>query len=185
MSETQSMASFRHSDVLADGPRNRRVGGRGAAPPSTRRPETIATTCRDTGAGEVRIDAEAVSSIHRRTHRTSASIVTVTVLRCTWCGERFEWNPAPGRRPKYCRRSHRQRHFEARRQADELGISGVLISDDDWGRLRDAAYVLESAVADARADMAAIQTAAELRDILEALIEAAHVSLPEPIATGT
>ncbi len=113
-----------------------------------------------------------------------ATIVTVTILRCAWCGERFEWNRGPGRPPRYCRRSHRQRHFEARRRAAELGISGVLIGDDDWGRLRDAVYVLETAVADAGADSVDATTPAELREILDTLMAAARLVLPEPIATG-
>jgi len=46
--------------------------------------------------------------------------------RCAWCGRRLP-DPAPTGRPRtYCRRSCRQRAFEARRRLTEL----------DWGEAR-------------------------------------------------
>src|SRR5690606_41079704 len=51
------------------------------------------------------------------------AFVTVTEQRrCRWCGRPFDVAPAPGRPRLYCRRSCRQRDYEARRRAADLGI---------------------------------------------------------------
>lgn len=34
---------------------------------------------------------------------------------CAWCGKKFEASNTRGPKPKFCRRSHRQRAFEQRR----------------------------------------------------------------------
>jgi hypothetical protein len=39
-------------------------------------------------------------------------------LRCAWCHQPFSVPARPGPAPSYCRRSHRQRAFEARRLAE-------------------------------------------------------------------
>lgn len=56
----------------------------------------------------------------------------------------------PGRPARYCRRSHRQRAYEARREAARRGIAPdeVLLSRHAWERLRDALYRLEAAAQD-------------------------------------
>lgn len=61
----------------------------------------------------------------------------------------------PGRPPKYCRTSHRQRAYEARRIADArgLGPDEVLIARRTWERLRDALYRLEAAAEDVAMDV--------------------------------
>jgi len=61
----------------------------------------------------------------------------------------------PGRKPKYCRASHRQRAYEARRLADDRGLSPdeVLISRRTWEHLRDALYRLEAASEDVAVDL--------------------------------
>jgi hypothetical protein len=61
----------------------------------------------------------------------------------------------PGRTPKYCRPSHRQRAYEARRLAADRGIGPdeVLISRRTWEHLRDALYRLESASEDVAMDL--------------------------------
>ena len=87
------------------------------------------------------------------------NIVTVTestIHRCSWCGERIARGSGPGRPRKYCRPSHRQRHYEARREAEarSLGPGEAVFRTEDIGRLRDAIYVLESALQDARQDVA-------------------------------
>ena len=76
--------------------------------------------------------------------------------RCAWCGERMARSSGPGRPRRYCRPSHRQRHFEARREATlrDLDPGDVLYRLDEVGRLRDAIYVLEAALGDARMDLA-------------------------------
>ena len=74
---------------------------------------------------------------------------------CEWCGDRFKVRTGSGRRPKYCRPSHRQRAYEARRVATArgLGADEVLISRRTWERLRDALYRLEAASEDVAMDL--------------------------------
>ena len=86
------------------------------------------------------------------------NIVTVTnyeVNRCAWCGERMARSTGRGRPRRYCRTSHRQRHYEARREATlrDLDPGDVLYRVVDVARLRDAVYVLEAALQDARMDL--------------------------------
>ena len=102
--------------------------------------------------------------------------------RCEWCGSGFEWE-GMGRPPKFCRRSHRQRAFEARREASRLGIGGVLLADEGWGRFLDAAYVLETAVADAEADLADSDALGAAEGLLAAA-RAVLGSVPEPVASS-
>jgi hypothetical protein len=61
----------------------------------------------------------------------------------------------PGRPARYCRRSHRQRAYEARREAERRGIGPdeVLLSRFAWERLRDALYRLEAAAHDVALDV--------------------------------
>jgi len=82
--------------------------------------------------------------------------VTISrVLRCEWCGGEFAAAGGPGRPARYCRRSHRQRAYEARLLAGERGIGSdeVLISRRTWERLRDALYRLEAASEDVAMDL--------------------------------
>ena len=76
--------------------------------------------------------------------------------RCAWCGERMARSSGPGRPRRYCRPSHRQRHYEARREATlrNLDPGDVLYREADIRRLRDAIYVLEAELQDARMDLA-------------------------------
>jgi len=76
--------------------------------------------------------------------------------------------PGPGRPRQYCRRSHRQRHYEAKRLAARhgLGDGDVLFRRNDMDRLRDHLYMLEAAVQDARMDLA---ESGRLEDYPEAL----------------
>jgi hypothetical protein len=60
-----------------------------------------------------------------------------------------------GRPRRYCRDSHRQRAYEARRLAERrgLGADEVLISRRTWDALRDALYRLEAAAEDVAMDV--------------------------------
>jgi hypothetical protein len=135
-----------------------------------------------------RLGAEKVS---RSSHAESgwqlaaASFVTVTKLsihdgegRCRWC--RRPLVDAPGRvgRPRvFCRRSCRQRDFEARRLAAAAGIGDYVLTmtRDQLARVRDDLYVLECAVGDVRRDLAAgMVSAAELGEALRWLLDAAE-----------
>jgi hypothetical protein len=119
--------------------------------------------------------------------------VTVTFSThrsCEWCGERFALARGPGRPPKYCRKSHRQRAYEARRIADArgLGPDEVLITRRTWERLRDALYRLEAAAEDVAMDV--LQGNATKAAYVEALghLSAAVRELQdvavEPVAIG-
>jgi hypothetical protein len=55
----------------------------------------------------------------------------------------------------YCRRSHRQRAYEARRRADEASLPAgmVIVSQPELDRLHDRIYALESALDDVASDI--------------------------------
>lgn len=112
-----------------------------------------------------------------------------STARCLWCGERFATTGGPGRRPKYCRRSHRQRAYEARQVAVERGLADgeVLVSIDTWHRLRDAIYVAETAAADAGVDLLEADSEEELASIvsdLRAAIDGVVQAAGEPLAVA-
>ena len=92
---------------------------------------------------------------------------------CVWCGGSFRVPTGPGRPRRYCRPSHRQRAYEARREADRrgLGPGEVVIARTTWESLRDALYRLESAAEDVAVDLVAGRPTK--RDYVEAL---AHLS---------
>ena len=75
--------------------------------------------------------------------------------------------PGVGRPRIYCRRSHRQRHYEARRLAAAQGLRDdeVLLTRDSFDEWRDRIYVLEAAIEDAEQDLVGKPT---LRDYTEA-----------------
>lgn len=60
-----------------------------------------------------------------------------------------------GRPRKYCRRSHRQRAYEARLLAERMGLDGgeALVSAVALRALNDRIYVLEAALADVERDL--------------------------------
>ena len=109
--------------------------------------------------------------------------------RCEWCGAEFAVGGRTGRPPKYCRRSHRQRHYEARRLGSGRGLSAdeVLLALSDYERLRDAMYVLESAIEDVAIDLQGAPTkadyAAAVMHLRLAAVETVEAS-PEPAAIG-
>lgn len=75
--------------------------------------------------------------------------------RCEWCGVALATASGPGRPSRYCRRSHRQRAYEARRLGGQRGIrtDEVLLSRRTWDSLRDALYRLEAASEDVAMDL--------------------------------
>ena len=112
-----------------------------------------------------------------------ANIVTVTVLgRCRWCGRSVEQRAGPGRPRVYCRRSCRQRDFEARQRATRHGLdeSDVIIARAELEDLRDKLYVLRCAVDDVRRDLASSPTKQDYVDAVAWLIDAAHPLVAEP-----
>ena len=113
-----------------------------------------------------------------------------TRSRCEWCGADFAASSGPGRPARYCRRSHRQRAYEARRLAGERGINPeeVLLSRRTWEALRDALYRLEAASEDVAMDlMAGRPTKAEYVDALahlSAAVRELQEIAVEPLAIG-
>ena len=60
-------------------------------------------------------------------------------FRCDWCGESFRPPKATGRVPRYCRRSCRQRAFEARQTRREVSkaVARTLVSPRNSDSSRD------------------------------------------------
>jgi len=114
--------------------------------------------------------------------------VTKSTSSCEWCGEGFPKSTGPGRPRRYCRRSHRQRHYEARLLGErrQLGVDEVLVGRRAWEQLRDALYRLQAATEDVAMDvMQGRPTKAEYVDALahltQAVRELQEVSV-EPLA---
>jgi hypothetical protein len=80
-----------------------------------------------------------------------------------------------GRPRRYCRQSCRQRHYEARHRADELGLGEheLVVARSELETLRDRLYVLECAVADVERDLENGIDPVELREAISWLLDAA------------
>ena len=76
--------------------------------------------------------------------------------RCGWCHRPIAAKPGPGRKRRFCCRSHRQRAYEARLRSDSLGVPAgqVVVAEADLARLHDRLYRLEAALEDVDADLA-------------------------------
>jgi putative heme degradation protein len=83
---------------------------------------------------------------------------------------------AKGRPRQYCRQSCRQRHYESRHRAAELGLGEdeLVLARAELDALRDRLYVLECAIGDVERDLAAGLEATELREALAWLLDAAR-----------
>src|SRR3954451_2295670 len=79
-----------------------------------------------------------------------ASIVTVTLLRCGWCARRYQARGGPGRPRLFCKRSCRQRSYEARRRANEVGLGEheLVVTRAELDVLHDRLYLLACAIDD-------------------------------------
>ena len=83
----------------------------------------------------------------------------------------------PGRPREFCRRSCRQREYEANRRSKELGLgeSELVMARSELDQLRDALYVLEAAVEDVDQDLAeGGEDPAEVRRALDWILQAAR-----------
>ncbi len=96
--------------------------------------------------------------------------------RCRWCARRFTVTPGPGRPREFCRRSCRQRDYEARQRASEVGLSEneLVLTRQAMDELRDRLYVLECAVEDVERDLSGSPTRAEYQDAVDWLLAAAR-----------
>lgn len=84
--------------------------------------------------------------------------------------------PGPGRPRRYCKRSCRQRDYEARRRAAELGLSEqeLVVTRQELSRLDDMIYVLACAVEDVDKDLVGEHEADDVTRALAWLMEAAR-----------
>jgi hypothetical protein len=96
--------------------------------------------------------------------------------RCRWCARRFTVTIGPGRPREFCRRSCRQRDYEARQRAREVGLSEheLVLTRQAMDELRDRLYVLECAVEDVERDLTGAPTRAEYQEAVDWLLGAAR-----------
>ncbi|MFZ4719100.1 MAG: hypothetical protein ACOYMR_06730 [Ilumatobacteraceae bacterium] len=98
--------------------------------------------------------------------------------RCQWC-RRVLPGQRTGRPRKFCSQACRQWHWVGQQRARELQLSEheLVITKGELDELHDQLYVLACAVNDAERDLHAAgraATAAELREILDWLLEGAR-----------
>jgi len=106
-----------------------------------------------------------------------------TSRRCRWCGRPLSERAGPGRPPEYCRPSHRQRDYEARRRARELGLaeSELIVAREAVDALHDQIYLLECAIDDASHDLGEDEGPEMARRAFHAVVEAARPLLRRPL----
>jgi hypothetical protein len=100
------------------------------------------------------------------------------VIRCKWCNRPIAApdGRGPGRPREYCRRSCRQRDYEARRRAAERGLDEgeIIVTRARLAQLQDRLWVLGCAVEDVTRDMDTAETVEDYRRAVEWLLEAAR-----------
>ncbi|HEX7521485.1 MAG TPA: hypothetical protein VF441_05430 [Acidimicrobiia bacterium] len=96
--------------------------------------------------------------------------------RCRWCRRVFTAPDGPGRPREFCKRSCRQRDYEARRRAGERGLdeTELVVARSELDELRDRIYVLECALEDVTRDLSGSPDAGEVREALDWLVQAAR-----------
>ncbi|MBT8203046.1 MAG: hypothetical protein HKN74_06485 [Acidimicrobiia bacterium] len=101
--------------------------------------------------------------------------MTELTTRCAWCSAVIPGRGGPGRPRRFCKRSHRQRHYEARRLAAAQGIGAdeVLLARVQFDRWRDELVLLEAAVEDAVQDLGAAPGLREYTEAFQTLYGAA------------
>lgn len=116
-----------------------------------------------------------VSSEGRLDGKIDTVTLSAELTRCPWCAAVIPSQNGPGRPRRFCRRSHRQRHYEARRLAAAQGLAPdeVLISRRQFDEWRDRIYLLEAALEDAEQDLGDEPTLREYTEAFKTLYEAA------------
>jgi hypothetical protein len=81
-----------------------------------------------------------------------------------------------GRPREYCRRSCRQRDYEARQRATERGLNEgeIIVTRSKLASLQDRLWILACAVQDAEGDVARAADGSEVRAALDWLLSAAR-----------
>ena len=95
---------------------------------------------------------------------------------CRWCGRPVGPQAGVGRIRLYCRATCRQRDFEARQRAIDVGLteSELIVTRQALEELHDALYVLEAAVEDVDRDLQSAKTTKDYREALEWVLQAAR-----------
>jgi hypothetical protein len=95
--------------------------------------------------------------------------------RCAWCRRPLPDRATAGRPRRYCRHSCRQRHYEARRRAAELGLgeSELILARAEFDAVTDRLFVLEAAIEDVEGDLARSAMLEDYRAALAWLLDAA------------
>jgi hypothetical protein len=98
---------------------------------------------------------------------------------CRWCGRSFAITPGPGRRREFCRRSCRQRAYEARAAGAraQAGPDAIVVSERALADLQDRLWVLECALRDAQT-VVEDNSDAGARQVLAEVIAATADCLP-------
>jgi hypothetical protein len=106
--------------------------------------------------------------------------------KCAWCGRSFTAAAGPGRPRRFCKRSCRQRDFEARQRVRSEGLADdeLVVTRRALSTLDDLVYVLACAVEDVERDLAGEHDAADLTRSLDWMLEAAR-PLAERSRAGT
>lgn len=93
---------------------------------------------------------------------------------CRWCRRPVE-HPKVGRPREFCRRSCRQRDFEARQRATRHGLdeSAIIVARRELDDLRDELYVLACAIEDVERDLSGRPELGDYRDAVHTLLAAA------------
>lgn len=94
---------------------------------------------------------------------------------CRWCRRPLD-HPEVGRPRQFCKRSCRQRDFEARTKAAAHGLDEheLVIARTQLDQLRDDLYVLQCAVEDVERDLGTGLDERELREAIDWLLTAAR-----------
>jgi endogenous inhibitor of DNA gyrase (YacG/DUF329 family) len=109
--------------------------------------------------------------------------------RCRWCRRVLPERAGPGRPREFCSQRCRQWDWVSRQRARELELSDgeLVIARAELDSLHDQLYVLACAVDDAERDLAdggARMPAADLRSVLEWVLEAARPLRDREIAAS-
>lgn len=112
-----------------------------------------------------------------------------THRRCRWCRRVLPERTGPGRPREFCSQRCRQWDWVSRQRARELELSDgeLVIARAELDSLHDQLYVLACAVDDAERDLAdggARMAAADLRSVLEWVLEAARPLRDREIAAS-
>jgi hypothetical protein len=97
------------------------------------------------------------------------------VALCRWCGGLLPPIGKTGRPRQFCKRSCRQRDFEARERAKAHGLdeAELIITRAELEDLRDKLFVLQCAVQDVQKDLAGSKTLTAYKDAVSWLIDSA------------